>query len=103
MRLPVFPRKVVSVKAGYFHALALLADDWPVLNGTLATPLRTGNSFSFSIPTVRGWRYFLEYSDSLGDTGWKTLVPVPGDGQVKVLADPVVTTPHRFYRVRQQN
>ncbi len=54
--------------------------------------------FSVAVPTESGKTYVLEGTESL--TEWKVVTEVAGDGAVKVIADPMATDSHRFYRVR---
>ncbi len=58
--------------------------------------------FTFSIGSVEGHNYFLEYSDSLERSDWDTLPVVPGDGGVIRLSDPAPSNHDRLYRVRAE-
>jgi len=57
-------------------------------------------AFRISVPSVTGRQYILEVNDSLSGGNWQGLDAVVGDGSVKTLADPTVTTQPRFYRLR---
>ncbi|MCX6890868.1 MAG: hypothetical protein NTX51_05015 [Verrucomicrobia bacterium] len=51
--------------------------------------------------TLNRKHYALEYSDTLAATNWNSATNTPGNGALKLLADPAATAPQRFYRVRQ--
>lgn len=56
----------------------------------------------FTVPTVPGTSYVIEYTEDLGAGTWQRLRTVPGDGSAVVIEDPVVqpAPSQRFYRVR---
>ncbi len=60
---------------------------------------RAPGRFSLQVPTARAKAYYLQYRDSLADTRWTPLPPVPGDGTVKALSDTQTAALQRFYRV----
>ena len=91
---------VVAIGAGSSHSLALIGLRPP--RPLLGNPVHNGAAFSLSVPTVRGKTYFLQYKNSLSDTGWLSVSVIAGDGGVRTLADPTAGAAHRFYRVRQQ-
>lgn len=100
--VPVWLTNAAAIAAGTYHNLALMSGE-----GTAGTLCLTNlalhtNRFTAWVPTVRGRSYFLEYKDSLTDPKWVMRQPVPGDGTIRQLADPLATTTQRFYRVRQQ-
>jgi hypothetical protein len=56
---------------------------------------------SFSIPTVKGLRYFVEFRDGLDDPDWSILTNILGDGSNATISDTLTAgLAHRFYRVR---
>jgi hypothetical protein len=59
-----------------------------------------GSVFSFSIDSVSGMTYTLEYTDSLGATGWLSRQTVAGTGGTLTLSDSMATAQARYYRVR---
>jgi hypothetical protein len=97
---PVVPG-AIAVAAGNSHSLELIGQRPPPPQ--LGNPLRQGSTFTLSLPTARGWTYFLQYKDSATDTNWIwPAAIVAGDGGMRTLTDPAANAPHRFYRVRQQ-
>jgi alpha-tubulin suppressor-like RCC1 family protein len=95
-------RNVVAIAAGNAHNLALIAEDPAEFAPPQLTAIATTDGCKVSFPTRRGWRYRLEYKDSLSDEHWMMLPPIPGDGTVQVATDPNPHPQQRFYRVRQQ-
>jgi uncharacterized delta-60 repeat protein len=81
------------------HGIARLKGDVSV---QLFNPIHNTTTFSASVATEPGYDYVLEFKNSLGDSTWTALPPVPGDGTVKALTDPSATGPWRFYRVELQ-
>jgi photosystem II stability/assembly factor-like uncharacterized protein len=60
---------------------------------------RVGNTFTFSIVTLPGGQYLVQYKNNLNDTLWQPLTTVQGDGTAKTVQDNSATTRQRFYRV----
>ena len=59
----------------------------------------------FKFNTAPGWRYKIEYCDSLTDADWQVLAeyPVQSETRLITVSDPVSTErPSRFYRVVQE-
>jgi hypothetical protein len=56
--------------------------------------------FALSFGTESGSHYVVEYKNDLSHATWTELVNVPGDGSVKLIADPGASGQTRFYRVR---
>jgi hypothetical protein len=56
-------------------------------------------TFSFSIPTIDGVSYRVEYKDQLTDPNWSELTTFTGDGNPKSITDPGPLPPTRFYRI----
>jgi len=62
----------------------------------------TPAKFTFSIQSVTGRTYYLEYTTNLAPTSWSTLGSTPGTGGSVPLTDLNPASPKRFYRVRIQ-
>jgi len=58
--------------------------------------------FGVSTFTLSVKNYVLEYKNSLSESTWTALSPVPGNGDVVTLTDGAATGPQRFYRVQVQ-
>ncbi len=76
-----------------------------VLTGTAATivisiPTLAGQTLTFTVSTVVGSTYVLEYKDSLADTSWTVAQTVPGTGDVVTFTDSTTGSAARFYRIR---
>jgi hypothetical protein len=72
--------------------------------GTAVGPMVTFNSHGttnlFSLPSVLGLTYTLEFKNSLNNAAWTPIQPsLPGSGGILLLQDPAATVPIRFYRV----
>jgi hypothetical protein len=67
---------------------------------TLGAATWTGSAVSFSVPTVEGARYVVEYKDDLDDLTWLELEARLGTGDVWQIIDPGPLPASRFYRVR---
>jgi len=100
--VPANLTNVVAIAAGTEHSLALVAEDPAEFAPPALHPVLTTNGYAVSFPTRRGWRYRLEYKESLADARWTMLPPIPGDGTVQIATDPNPIAQQRFYRVRQQ-
>jgi len=100
--IPSGLRNIVAIAAGTGHNLALVAEDPSEFAPPQVTAIPTTNGCAISFPTRRGWRYRLEYKDSLTDEHWTMLPPIPGDGSVQVATNPTPYSQQRFCRVRQQ-
>jgi alpha-tubulin suppressor-like RCC1 family protein len=99
--LPWGLTNVVAISAGNTHSLALIAEDPAEFAPPQVTAHATTNGYAVSFPTRRGWRYHLEYKNSLTDEVWVMLPPIPGDGTIQIATDPKPNAQQRFYRVRQ--
>jgi uncharacterized delta-60 repeat protein len=66
----------------------------------LVSPIRNGDTFRLSVPTVAGKTYLLEFTDSLTEKNWIPLSETAGDGSLKTLLDADANREQRFYRVR---
>lgn len=65
---------------------------------TLTGPTYSDGKFQFSLATLNGVTYRVEYTDSLTAVDWTTLATIVGDGTVKVITDLTPAPDHRFYR-----
>jgi hypothetical protein len=72
----------------------------PIDQFRLISPTKTGDTFSFSIQTLDGRTYVIEYTDDLANPNWQSLPNVNGDGTVKVVSNNAPGVPQRFYRFR---
>lgn len=54
---------------------------------------------TFSIPTVTGLAFEIQYSDVIPVTNWESIPVVPGNGTTLQINDPDPASPHRFYRM----
>ncbi|HEY0549822.1 MAG TPA: alpha-amylase family glycosyl hydrolase [Verrucomicrobiae bacterium] len=72
----------------------------PIDQFRLIAPNKTGDTFSFSIQTLDGRTYVIEYTDDLANPNWQSLPNVNGDGTVKVVSNNAPGVPQRFYRFR---
>jgi len=62
-----------------------------------------GANVMLSFGTQTGFNYQLQYKTNLTDAAWQPLgSPIPGDGTVKSINDPVLTGGRRFYRAAIQ-
>jgi len=62
----------------------------------------TPNKFTFSIQSVVGKTYYLEYTVNLPTTSWLPVTSTPGTGNVVTLTDLNPASTHRFYHIRIQ-
>jgi len=69
---------------------------------SLVNPRLTGGNLTFSIQTVGGHAYTVEYNNSLTGSTWTALQTFSGDGSMKTITNAVSAAPQRFYRVRLQ-
>lgn len=90
---------ITALAAGELHSLALAVGRLPVPLAW-SPAVRTGR-FDTLVQTLNRKHYALEYSDTLAATNWNSATNTPGNGALKLLADPAATAPQRFYRVRQ--
>jgi hypothetical protein len=70
----------------------------PVSNPVIVNPTSKTNSFSFSIDTVSGRNYVLEYKTNLTDNGWQFLENLPGNGSRQTVSVPEDSANSRFFR-----
>jgi len=60
----------------------------------------TGSNVSFSLSSITGLNYTLQYKNSLTDPTWTLLLPsVPGGGVIQLIDTNPPALPSRFYRV----
>ncbi len=62
----------------------------------------TPQKYTFTIQSVTGRTYYLEFTPNVVPTSWSTLGSTPGTGNPVTLTDLNPTSPRRFYRVRIQ-
>ncbi len=72
----------------------------PIDQFRLIAPNKVGDTFSFSIQTLDGRTYVIEYTDDLANPSWQPLPNVNGDGTEKVVSNNAPGVPQRFYRFR---
>jgi len=72
----------------------------PIDQFKLIAPMKDGDTFSFSIQTLDGRTYLIEYTDDLANPSWQSLPNVIGDGTVKMVSDTAPGVRQRFYRFR---
>ena len=99
-----FVRYQVVFRQPAFAAGSVLFDDLNLLiPGATASPVsasaaKTGDNLSISFPTFLGVNYQLRYKNDLSDSTWQVLTNLTGDGQIKVVVDPL-NLDRRFYQV----
>jgi hypothetical protein len=95
---------VIAVAGGYLHSLALVGTPAPPSAPALGGPqaVAGGGTFSFSVPTVPGVTYVVEYSSVASGGTWIPVLVIFGDGSVMTFTDTNATGAQRFYRVRSQ-
>ena len=69
---------------------------------TMGSVSWSGGAMSFSVPTVPGPIYVVQYKEHLDDSVWQELSRQPGTGLPIVITDPNPPAPGRFYRVQVQ-
>jgi len=72
----------------------------PIDQFKLIAPAKNGDTFSFSIQTLDGRTYVIDYTDYLANPDWHSLPNVNGDGSVQTVNDTAPGVPQRFYRFR---
>jgi alpha-tubulin suppressor-like RCC1 family protein len=72
--VPLGLTNVVAIAAGDEHGHALVAEDLDAFTPPHISLIPSSEAFAVSFPTRRGWRYRLEYKDSLSDKRW-TMLP----------------------------
>ena len=84
--------------AGRFYRVRALYAPAP----TMGSVSWSGGAASFSISTVPGPAYVVQYKEHLGDSVWQELSRQPGTGLPIVITDPNPPGAGRFYRVQVQ-
>jgi len=69
---------------------------------TLSNVTLTGTNLTFSIQTVAGDTYTVEYTDNVVPANWQVLMMIPGDGAMKEIVLPRSAVARRFFRVAVQ-
>lgn len=72
----------------------------PIDQFKLLAPARVGDTFTFSIQTLDGRTYVVEYTDNLAVPSWQPLPNVNGDGTVKTVSNTAPGVPQRFFRFK---
>ncbi|MFO1500446.1 MAG: hypothetical protein U1G07_19040 [Verrucomicrobiota bacterium] len=91
-------RQVTEIpRAGLAQILGANLVPRPVL--TKAVYARAG--FQVAIPTLLNASYWLESTEDLG-RAWSEVRHLTGDGNWRLLTDPLSDGPQRFYRVRAE-
>jgi hypothetical protein len=72
----------------------------PVDQFRIISPSRTGDTFRFSIQTLDGRTYVVDFTDDLGAPNWQSMTNIIGDGSVKLVEQTAPGVPQRFYRFR---
>lgn len=91
---------VLAIAAGGNSCLAIVGE--PIEPPRLGSPRSAGGTWQITVPTARGRRYGLEFTESLDNPLWRpaTVPPIPGDGSWRLVTDPQGGGERRFYRVR---
>ena len=98
-QVPAGVSNFIGIAAGEAHTLLLQQSALP--EPRLFRPARQGGQFSAVIQTLNRRSYGLDFKGSLQETGWNGLPAVPGNGALRLLADPQAIVGQRFYRLRQ--
>ena len=64
-------------------------------------PAKVGTNFLVSIQSELGKTYTLQYENALG-SGWQSLPPITGNGNVITVTNGAVGVAQRFYRLVEQ-
>ena len=91
----------VTLALGATHKLAFTSSTFAGPTITLTNSQKSVSSFTIPTTTIRGWQYYLEFKNALGEP-WTLQPPTPGNGSVRMLSDSNPTPNQRFYRVRQK-
>lgn len=84
------------------QSLTLVVSSGTLTAPRLVNPRFTANSFSASVDSLAGRRYFLERSVFLAPLEWRTMGEFQGTGGMILLTDPTATNAHSAYRARVQ-
>jgi hypothetical protein len=66
---------------------------------SIAAPVFGPSGFSFTVESVAGVWYWIEYKNDLNDANWQRLPAVQGTGGILTLTDSAPASANRFYRV----
>lgn len=72
----------------------------PVDQFKLISPAKNGSTFSFSIQTLDGRTYVIDYADDLANPNWQTLTNIVGNGLTRGITNVAPGVPQRFYRFK---
>jgi hypothetical protein len=67
---------------------------------TLSSPVKNGNTATFTYRSTAGLTNVVEYATNIGSPVWIVLTNVAGDGSLKTIIDSAAVGSPRFYRVR---
>jgi hypothetical protein len=91
---------VVALEAGQRDSFALVGEAAASPTLRAEAPQYSNGVFSVAVQTRADRSYQLEFKDSLADSVWTSLSPVPGDGTLRRLTAPALVT-RRYFRVRE--
>jgi hypothetical protein len=74
---------------------------WIVPAPILFGPAKVGTNFLVSIQSEPGKTYTLQYENALG-SGWQSLPPIPGNGNVITVTNSAANAMQGFYRLIEQ-
>jgi hypothetical protein len=74
----------------------------PVSNPIILSTTLSSNQLTFTINTVAGRNYIIEYKGNLTDAVWQTLETIPGNNSPQVVSVPIGPDSLRFYRFEVQ-
>jgi hypothetical protein len=91
---------VVAIAASGDYNLALTGP--PRIPPQLTVGRDPASRFMVGISTRRGTSYQLDFAETLSPRTWQPVAtpPVPGNGSILLLPDPLPAGPARFFRVR---
>lgn len=92
--------KRTFVAVGDFGTI-LQSGEFPLPSApALSNLIRADGVFNFSLPTLDGAVYTVEFKNSLTETNWQGLTRLEGDGTFRPVNDASASTRQRFYRLR---
>ena len=65
----------------------------------ILSPMLSGTNLVFSVATVSGKTYRIEYKDSLDAPFWQLVQTLTGDGTLQTVTNPTGTSSQRFFRL----
>ena len=73
---------------------------WPA--PIIFAPTEVGDNFFLSFQTEPGKTYVPQYVDSPTTLNWQSLIPIGGDGALKIITNAAPGVTQRFYRLIEQ-